>query len=116
MRKTERDDSIKPIKGNSVFENYSVWFESLKKQIQSARSRAALSVNVELTRLYHKIGLNILEKQQIHKWGDKIIQRLAVDLKDAFPDMKGFSDRNLKYMRYFAEQCPSGQIGQQAAA
>ena len=52
---------------------------------------------------------------QTHRWGDKIIQRLATDLKAAFPDMKGFSPSNLKYMRYFAEQCPSCQIGQQAA-
>jgi len=73
-------------------------------------------VNAELIQLYHKIGLDILQRQQMHKWGDKIIQRLAADLKTAFPDMKGFSERNLKYMRYFAEECPSCQIGQQPAA
>ena len=115
MRKKEPDHLIKPTRNYSVSANYSTWFESLKKQIQSARSRAALAVNVELIRLYHKIGLDILDKQQMYKWGDKIIQRLAADLKDAFPDMKGFSISNLKYMRYFAEQCPSCQIGQQLA-
>ena len=95
---------------------YPVWLESLKKKIQVARARAALTVNAELIHLYHKIGLDIINRQQVHHWGDKIIQRLAADLKTAFPDMKGFSERNLKYMRYFAEQCPSGQIGQQPAA
>jgi len=45
-----------------------------------------------------------------------VIERLARDLSDAFPDTKGFSSRNLKYMRYFAEHCPTLQIGQQPAA
>jgi predicted nuclease of restriction endonuclease-like (RecB) superfamily len=99
----------------TVSDNYPVWLESLKKQIQAARIRAALNVNSELIRLYHQIGLDILRQQQTHRWGDKIIQRLAADLKAAFPDMKGFSPSNLKYMRYFAEQCPSCQIGQQPA-
>lgn len=94
---------------------YPSWLESLKKQIQAARARAALVVNTELIRLYHKIGLDIIKRQQMYYWGDKIIQRLAADLKTAFPDMKGFSTTNLKYMRYFAEQCPIGKIGQQPA-
>ena len=96
--------------------NYPAWFESLKKQIQATRARAALTVNAELIHLYHRIGLEILQRQREHQWGDKIIKRLADDLKAAFPDMKGFSERNLKYMRYFAEQCPVAQIGQQVAA
>jgi predicted nuclease of restriction endonuclease-like (RecB) superfamily len=105
VKKSEKSDA-----------NYPAWLESLKKQIQVARVRAALAINAELINLYHKIGLDIIKRQQMHRWGDKIIQRLAADLKNAFPDMKGFSERNLKYMRYFAEQCPSSQIGQQPAA
>ena len=96
--------------------NYSAWLESLKRQIQVARARASLTLNTELIRLYHRIGLDILQRQETRSWGDKIILHLAADLKAAFPDMKGFSDRNLKYMRYFAEQCPSCQFGQQSAA
>jgi len=102
-------------KGTSTMDNYPAWLESLKKKIQVVRTRVALTVNAELIRLYHKVGLDILQRQQAHNWGDKIIQHLAADLKAAFPDMKGFSTTNIKYMRYFAEQCPSGQIGQQAA-
>ena len=101
---------------SSISANYPTWLESLKKQIQTARARTALIINAELIQLYHKIGLDILHQQQTHRWGDKIIQRLAADLKTAFPDMKGFSERNLKYMRYFAEQCPLCLIGQQPAA
>jgi len=103
-------------KSLSVFDNYPAWLESLKKQIIVARARAALSINAELIHLYHKLGLDILKQQQAHNWGDKIIQHLAADLKAAFPDMKGFSERNLKYMRFYAEQCPTGLIGQQPAA
>jgi predicted nuclease of restriction endonuclease-like (RecB) superfamily len=118
MKKAEQNHYIKLQKNSSVSvsANYYAWLESLKKQIQSARTRTALMINAELINLYYKIGLDILQQQQTHRWGDKIIQRLAADLKALFPDMKGFSERNLKYMRYFAEQCPSGLIGQQSAA
>ncbi len=94
---------------------YSDWLEGLKTQIRSARSRAALAVNAELINLYHRIGLEILERQTKEGWGAKVIDRLARDLRETFPDMKGFSASNLKYMRFFAEQCPEAKIGQQSA-
>jgi predicted nuclease of restriction endonuclease-like (RecB) superfamily len=61
------------------------------------------------------IGCEILERQGTRNWSAKIIQRIADDLKSAFPDMKGFSGSNLKYMRYFAERCPDVLFGQQPA-
>lgn len=94
---------------------YTDWLEALKGRISSARSRAALAVNAELIQLYHQIGLDILERQTHQGWGTKVIERVARDLKEAFPDMKGFSGSNLKYMRYFAEHCPEARFGQQAA-
>jgi len=97
-------------------EGYGEWLESLKMRISGARSRAALAVNAELIGLYWQIGHEITERQHRQGWGTKVIDRLSSDLKDAFPDVKGFSSRNLKYMRTFAEHCPDGQIGQQAAA
>jgi predicted nuclease of restriction endonuclease-like (RecB) superfamily len=117
MKKVKQNNSTRSQKGlsSSISANYPTWFESLKKQIQTVRTHTALIVNAGLIHLYHKIGLDILQQQQIHRWGDKIIQRLAADLKTAFPDMKGFSTSNLKYMRYFAEQCPLCLIGQQPA-
>lgn len=96
--------------------DYSAWLERLKGQITAARSRAALAVNGELIHLYHRIGREILDRQAHHGWGSKVISRIADDLKAAFPDMKGFSPRNVKYMRYFAEHCPDGRFGQQPAA
>jgi hypothetical protein len=58
----------------------------------------------------------ILERQRQQGWGAKVIEQLATDLSVAFPDMKGFSSRNLKYMKFFAQECPNRQIGQQTAA
>lgn len=102
--------------GELIPNDYSAWLESVKSRIKSARSRAALAVNAELIQLYHSIGSDILERQTRHGWGSKVIARAAADLKAAFPDMKGFSTRNLHYMRLFAEQCPAAPIVQQAAA
>ena len=66
--------------------------------------------------LYWQIGRDILNRQERENWGAKVIDRLAGDLKRAFPDMKGFSPRNLKYMRAFAEAWPDEAIVQQLVA
>lgn len=97
-------------------EGYADWLAQLKGQIAQARQRAALAVNAELVQLYGRIGRDILQRQQAQGWGAKVIDRLARDLKEAFPDMRGFSTRNLKYMAFFAQHCPDGQFGQQPAA
>ena len=96
-------------------EGYADWLIQLKGQIAQARQRAALAVNAELVQLYGRIGHDILQRQQTQGWGAKVIDRLARDLKDAFPDMRGWSSSNLKYMRFFALHCPDGQFGQQPA-
>ncbi len=95
--------------------DYTDWLSSLKKRIQGARHRALLAANNEQIKLYHEIGREILERQRKQGWGAKIIDRLAADLRAAFPDMKGLSASNLKYMRFFAQECPDRLIGQQAA-
>lgn len=96
-------------------EGYANWLQQLKASIFQARQRASLAVNAELVQLYGRIGLEILARQEAQGWRAKVIDRLAHDLKDAFPDMRGWSSRNLKYMRYFAQHCPNGKIGQQVA-
>lgn len=95
--------------------DYGDWLASLKQRIQSARSRAVLAAHSEQIRLYHSIGCDILERQRQQGWGAKVINRLSTDLREAFPEMKGLSVSNLKYMRRFAEECPNLQIGQQLA-
>ena len=100
----------------SLSENYSEFLQSLKERIRTAQVKAALAVNRELVLLYWQIGKDILERQKHEGWGAKVITKLSKDLKAEFPDMKGFSTRNLKYMRSFAEAYPDQQIVQQAAA
>ncbi|WP_426208059.1 PDDEXK nuclease domain-containing protein [Pseudomonas sp. TWR2-1-1] len=96
-------------------EGYADWLTQLKGDITQSRQRAALAVNAELVQLYHRIGIEIQQRQETKGWGAKVIERLARDLKDAFPDMKGWSASNLKYMRFFAQHCPDRQFGQQPA-
>jgi predicted nuclease of restriction endonuclease-like (RecB) superfamily len=109
-------EAVVPTDLNLSANDYGVWFAELKQRIQSAQQRANLSVNRELILLYWQIGRDILERQQAQGWGAKVIDRLAHDLSAAFPDMKGFSRRNLLYMRSFAEQWPDAEFVQQAVA
>lgn len=93
---------------------YAEWLLALKTRIHTAQQRAALAVNRELVLLYWQIGRDILARQAEQGWGAKVIERLAHDLRTAFPEMKGFSRANLMYMRAFAEAWPDAQIVQQA--
>jgi predicted nuclease of restriction endonuclease-like (RecB) superfamily len=94
--------------------DYAAWLTELKTRIHTAQQRASLSVNRELVLLYWQIGQDILARQHREGWGTKVIERLAQDLRNAFPDMKGFSRANLMYMRAFAEAWPEPAIVQQA--
>jgi len=95
---------------------YAEWLTELRARIHSAQLRAALAVNRELVLLYWQSGRDILERQGREGWGARVIDRLSRDLCGAFPEMKGFSPRNLKYMKAFAEAWPDVTIVQQAAA
>jgi predicted nuclease of restriction endonuclease-like (RecB) superfamily len=92
---------------------YIDWLSELKIKIHNAQQRATLAVNNELVLLYWQIGNEILTRQEKQGWGAKVIERLAHDLRTAFPEMKGFSRTNLIYMRSFAEGWPDEQIVQQ---
>lgn len=95
---------------------YADWLTELKGRIHTAQQRAALAVNRELVGLYWQIGRDILARQAEQGWGAKVIERLAHDLRTTFPDMKGFSPRNLKYMRAFAEAWPDESFVQEVLA
>lgn len=81
--------------------------EELKNKIKISQNRAILSINKELIFLYYEIGKIILKNQSQKGWGSKIIENLAEDLRKEFPNMKGLSLRNLRYMRLFAESYPA---------
>ncbi len=96
--------------------DYPQFLSQLKDEVSKARIRASLSANSEMIQLYWRIGQGILSRQDREGWGSKVIDRLADDLRSAFPDMKGFSPRNLKYMRALAEAYPKESFVQQAVA
>lgn len=112
-------NGLKPtMKTPAELENseYQEFLTHLKTRIRETQVRAAITVNRELVLLYWHMGHDILTRQQTQGWGAKVIDRLARDLQHAFPEMKGFSPRNLKYMRAFAENYPDEQFVQEVLA
>jgi predicted nuclease of restriction endonuclease-like (RecB) superfamily len=95
---------------------YSNFLKTLKERVASAQYSAARTVNKQLILLYHHIGSEILRVQKDEGWGSGVIERLSRDLSSAFPNMKGFSPTNLRYMRVFASEFTQNLIQQQAAA
>jgi predicted nuclease of restriction endonuclease-like (RecB) superfamily len=93
--------------------DYADWLADIKSRVVAARQRAAWAVNAELVQLYWRIGRDILQRQALQGWGSKVIDRLARDPREAFPEMKGFSRANLMYMRAFAEAWNESEIVQQ---
>ena len=92
--------------------DYATLLAELKQRIGGERLRMVLSANAAMVLLYWDIGRTILDRQSKEGWGAKVIDRLSNDLREAFPDMKGLSPRNLKYMRAFAEAWPDKAIVQ----
>lgn len=78
----------------------------VKARIQSAQTRAVLAVNAELVRLYWDIGRIIDQRQRLEGWGSAVIPRLAAELKNELPDLKGFSERNIDLMIQFYREYP----------
>jgi predicted nuclease of restriction endonuclease-like (RecB) superfamily len=96
--------------------DYATLLHELKQRIAGERLRVVLAANTAMVLLYWDIGRAILQRQAKEGWGTKVIDRLSHDLRAAFPDMKGLSPRNLKYMRAFAEAWPDRVFVQQLAA
>ncbi|HEY9070308.1 MAG TPA: PDDEXK nuclease domain-containing protein [Candidatus Ozemobacteraceae bacterium] len=97
-------------------EEYGALLREIKERIGRERLRTVLAANAGMILLYWDIGKAILARQEAQGWGAHVIDRLSADLRKAFPDMKGFSPRNLKYMRAFAAAWPDSQFVQQGAA
>lgn len=93
--------------------DFKSWVSQLKKDIRSAQLRAAIKVNTDMLRLYWRMGADICEKQKAASWGDGWLNELSRELMTDFPDMKGFSHRNLKYIRqwyqFYNEKLVFGQ-------
>jgi predicted nuclease of restriction endonuclease-like (RecB) superfamily len=96
---------------------YRSFIQQVKQRIQSAQIKAAIAVNQALLQLYWDLAEQIVEKQRETSWGDHFLEELSRDLKAEFPEIKGFSVRNLKYMRqWFKFWSANSPIGQQVVA
>lgn len=96
---------------------YPEFLRELKTRIRSAQIKAAVSVNRELIELYWELAEKIVEKQKSTQWGDGLLPRMSIDLQQEFPDLKGFSLSNLKYMRqWYLFWTGDHENGQQAVA
>jgi predicted nuclease of restriction endonuclease-like (RecB) superfamily len=96
----------------TVPEWYADLLDAVAGRVQSGRQRAIVAANEELVTTYWAVGAEILARQDAEGWGARVIDRLSHDLRERFPDAKGFSPRNLKYMRSFAAAWPDEAIVQ----
>ncbi len=83
-------------------EHYKHFLSDIKNRLKSAQIRAALATNRELVVFYWEFGNDLVEKQKTHKWGDHFLEQLSHDMRQSFPEMQGFSVRNLQRMKQFA--------------
>jgi predicted nuclease of restriction endonuclease-like (RecB) superfamily len=97
-------------------DGYFSFIKLIKDQIVRKRLETVLAANTSMIVMYWEIGNAILERQKSEGWGSKVIDRMSYDLKNEFPDMNGFSPRNLKYMRKFAETWTDFEIVQRTVA
>lgn len=95
---------------------YINFLKEVKSRVLSARIQAVRKVDKELISLYWDIGKAILEKQKLYKWGENVVEALGRDLREAFPGVRGFSDRNIWNMRRFYEEYQNNSILQQLVA
>lgn len=104
--------------GNDVIKSdsgYRDWLAQLKDKFRNVQVTAAVAVNREMLQFYWELGAEIVEKQKTASWGDRLLPQLSRDLSAEFPDIKGFSVSNLKYMRqWFLFYAGGAVIGQQA--
>ena len=105
-----------PIVQQPGAQSYVRFLAGIKERIRTAQIKVALAANAELVLHYWEIGRDILANQARQGWGAKVIDRLAVDLQRDFPKLAGYSVRNLKYMRAFAQAWPDREIVHQLGA
>ncbi|MCD4758616.1 MAG: DUF1016 N-terminal domain-containing protein [Arcobacteraceae bacterium] len=86
---------------NSIIKSseYNTWLKELKSKLKQAQIKASIKVNTVLLEFYWELGNEIVEKQKNSTWGSGFLQQLSDDLMSEFPDMKGFSEANLQYIR-----------------
>ena len=97
-------------------ENYRQWLAALKTRFRQVQLKAAVAVNTALLQFYWELGADIVQRQDGQAWGSGFLERLSQDLRAEFPQVQGFSLRNLKYIRQWHSFWAAAPIGQQAVA
>ena len=111
MNSLENDCPVISNEDNNLLPNgYPEWQKSIEQLIEISKLRAAINVNADTLKLYWNIGNSILQKQKEKGWGKKVIEQLSKDLTNRFPNDRGYSVRNLGYMKYFAQEYPDFPI------
>lgn len=97
-------------------QNYKQFLSGIKERLQIAQIRASLAANSELIQFYWELGTDLIEKQKSHQWGSGFLEQFSHDMRQAFPEMQGFSKRNLEPMRRFATLYPKIEFAKQAVS
>ncbi len=118
IRGRSREEALFPVAPmrSDLPKDYAAALAEIKDRVRQERLRVVLAANSAMVLLYWDIGRVILDRQAREGWGARVIDRLAEDLQTAFPEMRGLSPRNLKYMRAFAGAWPEARIVQRTVA
>jgi predicted nuclease of restriction endonuclease-like (RecB) superfamily len=104
---------------------YKKWLTELKQRVRQTQVKAAVQVNTALLTFYWDLGADIVERQKTAQWGSGFLKQLSVDLMAEFPDVKGFSEANIRFVRrwylFYSEAFSNSvtscdRIGQQSVA
>ena len=103
-----------------IDKEYKAWLSDIKFKVRNVQIKAALKVQTELLNFYWELGADIVAKQSQSRWGDGLIEQLSKDLMAEFPEMKGFSRSNLKYIKqwylFYSSATLPNQTAQQAVS
>jgi predicted nuclease of restriction endonuclease-like (RecB) superfamily len=109
-RRKDRVQPVAPAVGEPEVADYGELLDVVRERIRAAQLNAAVAVNRELVVLYWQIGHEILVRQQTSGWGGRVVERLGVDLRREFPNIRGLSRTNLLYTRAFAAAYPDEEV------
>lgn len=110
-------NGLKPNDGSlHLDQDYKHFLTNIKGRLKNAQIRAALVAYSELIKFYWELGADLIEKQKDHQWGSHFLEQFSHDMRQAFPEMQGFSKRNLEYMRRFALLYPQIEFAKQAVS
>ena len=110
-------NEMKPQDGSlHLDQDYKHFLTNIKDRLKTAQIRAALAANSELIKFYWELGADLIEKQKSHQWGSRFLEQFSHDMRQEFPEMQGFSKRNLEHIRRFALLYPKIEFAKQAVS